>query len=267
MLAAERRNQIYEKLQKEKKVVVSELSRFYQVTEETIRRDLEKLEKDGLAIKSYGGAILNEDTNIDLPFNIRKKHNATGKQKIAELVAGLVSSGEHVMLDPSSTSVFIAKALKKKGALTVVTNSVEIMLELSDTKDWTIISTGGRLNQSALAFAGAKAMESIEAYHVEKVIISCKAFEKECGFMDSDEEFVQMKRAMLKAGRERILAVDSSKIGKMAFGKVGTLEDIDMIVTDHRPDEEILRVCEAAHVTCIYPEEKEGSCEKLLSGD
>ena len=84
MLALERRNLILEKLQAEKRVVVSELSQLYDVSEETIRRDLDKLEKEGLAIKSYGGAVINEDVSIDLPFNVRKNQNVTGKQKMAE---------------------------------------------------------------------------------------------------------------------------------------------------------------------------------------
>ena len=81
MLALERRNLILEKLQAEKKVVVSELSQLYEVSEETIRRDLDKLEKEGLAIKSYGGAVINEDVSIDLPFNIRKNQNVGGNKK------------------------------------------------------------------------------------------------------------------------------------------------------------------------------------------
>ena len=112
MLAAERRNRILEKLQEEKRVVVSELSQEYKVSEETIRRDLEKLEKEGLAIKSYGGATINENTSIDMPFNVRKKKNTTGKQRIAELIAEQVQNDDHIILDASTTAVFIAKALK-----------------------------------------------------------------------------------------------------------------------------------------------------------
>ena len=95
MLALERRNLILEKLQAEKRVVVSELSQLYEVSEETIRRDLDKLEKEGLATKSYGGAVINEDVSIDLPFNIRKNQNVSGKQQMAELAASLVKEGDH----------------------------------------------------------------------------------------------------------------------------------------------------------------------------
>ena len=128
MLAIERRNEILVKLQAERRVVVSELSQLYDVSEETIRRDLEKLVNDGFAIKSYGGAVINENANIDLPFNVRKNHNVIGKQCIAEVVSTLVQDGESLMLDASSTAVFIAKALKDKKNLTIITNSVEIIV-------------------------------------------------------------------------------------------------------------------------------------------
>ena len=154
MLAVERRNLILEKLQEDKKVIVSELSQEFQVSEETIRRDLDKLDKDGLAVKSYGGAVLNENTSLDMPFNIRKKNNPAGKQKIAKIVETLIEDGDHIILDPSTTAVFIAKALKAKERLTVITNSIEVILELSDVSDWNIISSGA-LRYSLDSFTGA----------------------------------------------------------------------------------------------------------------
>ena len=90
MLAIERRNAILEKLQAEKRVVVSELSHIYDVSEETIRRDLEKLENDGFAIKSYGGAVINENSNLDFPLNVRKNWNVAEKQRVADAVSGIV---------------------------------------------------------------------------------------------------------------------------------------------------------------------------------
>ena len=154
MLALERRNLILEKLQEEKRVVVSELSQLYGVSEETIRRDLDKLDKDGLAVKSYGGAVINENTSIDMPFNIRKKKNVAGKRKIAELIAEMIQDGDHIAIDASTTSVFIAKAIKQKERITLVTNSIEIVIELADVSDWDIISSGGRLKEGYLALVG-----------------------------------------------------------------------------------------------------------------
>ena len=253
MLALERRNQILEKLQIEKRVVVSELSQLYKVSEETIRRDLDKLEKEGLAIKSYGGAVINEDVSIDLPFNVRKNQNVTGKQRMAELAASLVKDGDHIFLDASTTAVFIAKALKERERLTVITNSLEILLELADVSGWTIISTGGVMQEGYLAFLGSKTDESIRSYYVDKVFISCKALDQEWGIMESQEAFGSTKRAMLNSGRKRILVIDSSKFDQTAFSVCGSVKDIDIVVTDKKPAERWRAYFEEKGVECKYP--------------
>ncbi|MFT3984551.1 MAG: DeoR/GlpR family DNA-binding transcription regulator [Lachnospiraceae bacterium] len=253
MLALERRNLILEKLQEEKRVVVGELSQLYGVSEETIRRDLDKLDKDGLATKSYGGAVINENTSIDMPFNVRKKWNVTGKQKIAELVAGLINDGEHIILDASTTAVFIAKAIKQKSGLTVITNSIEIIIELSDVSDWNIISSGGSLKEGYLALVGPHAIEGLTAYNVEKAIMSCKGIDIDKGITDGNEQFSQAKQTMLKSAKQSIFAIDSSKFEEVAFSKICDVAQADIIVTDEKPDERWLGFLEKAGVKCLYP--------------
>ena len=100
--------------------------------------------------------MINEDVSIDLPFNVRKNQNVTGKQKMAELAASLVKDGDHIFLDASTTAVFVAKSLKEKERLTVITNSMEILLELADVSGWNIISTGVVMKEGYLAFLGSK---------------------------------------------------------------------------------------------------------------
>ena len=253
MLALERRNLILEKLQAEKRVVVSELSQLYEVSEETIRRDLDKLEKEGLATKSYGGAVINEDVSIDLPFNIRKNQNVSGKQQMADIAASLVQEGDHIFLDASTTAVFIEKALKEKERLTVITNSMEILLELSDVSGWNIISTGGVMKEGYLAFLGSKTEDAIRSYYVDKVIISCKALDHEWGIMESQEAFGTTKKAMIASGREKILVVDSTKFDQTAFSVAGKLRDIDVVVTDRKPSEKWLAHFAEEGVECRYP--------------
>ena len=253
MLALERRNLILEKLQEEKRVVVSELSQLYSVSEETIRRDLDKLEKEGLATKSYGGAVINEDVGIDLPFNVRKNQNVQGKQKMAEIAASMVNDGDHIFLDASTTAVFVAKALKENERLTVVTNSMEILLELSDVSGWNIISTGGVMKEGYLAFLGSRTEEAIRSYFVDKVIISCKALDHEWGIMESQEAFGTTKKAMIASGREKILVVDSTKFDQTAFSVAGKLRDIDVIVTDRKPSDKWLAHFADEGVECRYP--------------
>ena len=238
MIAIERRNGILEKLQEDKKVVVGELSQLYKVSEETIRRDLERLEKEGLCTKSYGGAVLNENNNVEMPFNVRKKSNATGKQKIAELIAGMVEDGEHILLDASTTAVYIAKAL----------------IEVSDMTDWNVISLGGSLKEGFLAAIGAATIAGVKEYKVEKSITSCKAFDPEEGFYDSGDEFARTKRAMIERGDVKIMAIDSTKFEKSAFAKVMDTEGIDVIITDRKPQKAVLKSCEEKGIKCIYSE-------------
>ena len=254
MLAIERRNAILEKLQAERRVVVSELSILFDVSEETIRRDLEKLENEGYAIKSYGGAVLNENANLDLPFNIRKNKNVVGKQKIAELLSDIIHDGDYLFLDASSTAVAIAKAIKHKKDITIITNSLEIAIELLEVPDCKVISTGGEIVSTAFGLVGHVTDKTIRSYYVDKAIISSKGFDLEKGFTDSDERHANNKKSMLESARIKILAIDCSKFDRVAFAKIGDLRDITMIVTDAKPEEKWLQKFAEFHVECIYPE-------------
>lgn len=254
MLALERRNHILEKLQEEKRVVVSELSQLYNVSEETIRRDLDKLENEGYAIKSYGGAVINENMSIDMPFNVRKNRNVLGKQKIAEIVAGMIRDGDQIMLDASTTAVFIAKAIKEKQRLTVITNSIEIMIELADVSGWNVISTGGTMKEGYLALLGSRTEAVLRSYFVDKAFVSCKAFDIERGIMDSNDLFAQAKQTMMNSARESILAVDHSKFDNMAFSKVTDIHNLTAVVTDQKPSDEWMDFFKTHKIKCYYPE-------------
>lgn len=238
MLPIERRNKIVEFLQRDKKVVVSNLGPLFKVTEETIRRDLEKLENEGIATKTYGGAILNESLHIDIPYTIRKKSNVPGKQYIGDIVSSIIKDGDHIMLDGSSTAVYIAKKLKGKKNLTIITNSIEILLELSDVKGWNILSTGGSLKGGALALVGHQAEKMIKSYNVDKAIVSCKGLDTEKGITDSNEEDAHVKKLMLDSAQTKILAVDSSKFDRVSFTKIVDMSVIDMLITDNEVKDE-----------------------------
>ena len=254
MLAIERRNAILEKLQVERRVVVSELSAIFEVSEETIRRDLDKLENEGYAVKSYGGAVLNENANLDLPFNVRKNRNVIGKQKIANLVEKMIRDGERIVLDASSTAVAIAKSLKDKKDITIITNSLEIAIELSDAPNITVISTGGQTTSSSFALVGALTERALRSYYVDKAIISSKGIDIDAGFTDSDDRHASNKMTMLNIGKVKVLAVDHSKFNKISFSKIGDFRDIDIIVTDKKPEPEWIQKFDEMKVECVYPE-------------
>jgi DeoR/GlpR family transcriptional regulator of sugar metabolism len=251
MLAAERRKLILEQLQLEKKVIVNRLSGFFNVSDETIRRDLDKLCADGYAVKSYGGATLHEN-GIDLPFYIRKTHNPTEKKKIAEIIASLVNDGECIILDASTTSVFAAKALKNKRNLTVITNSMEVMIELADRHDWRVFSTGGILHGDSLSFLGQRTADEFKSFYADKLIFSCKGLDAGRGIFDNNDEFSQVKQAMIKTAKVKILAVDYSKFDRDAFSKIADIGDMDIIVTDRKPNERWMDYMKNHNAELVY---------------
>lgn len=204
MFAIERRNSILTALKEEKHVVVSELAKQFEVSEETIRRDLDKLEKEGYVVKTYGGAVISEGAAIELPYVVRKKANVEAKQKIAELAAELIMDGDTLILDASSTALFIAQKSRQKGHH-ALTNSLEVLMELSDVTGWKILSTGGSLKERSCALIGSQAEECLERFHVDKAFISCKGVEAEHGFSDSSDAHAAVKRKMIAAASQVFL--------------------------------------------------------------
>ena len=227
MLAIERRNEILEKLQNDRRVVVSELSQIYEVSEETIRRDLDKLVQDGFAIKSYGGAVINENVNIELPFNIRKNRNIVGKQHIAELVSEQIKDGDSIMLDASSTAVYVAKTLLEQGKknLTVLTNSVEIIIELFGAQDWKVLSTGGESREGSFALVGYQTDRMLRSYHVDKAIISAKGIDMNAGLTDSDDAQQQVIWGLIKYNDNNV------KLPTGVTAKTATAANIDLALS------------------------------------
>ena len=198
MLALERRNEILRRLALSGKVIVSDLSRDFSVSEETIRRDLEKLDAEGLARKTYGGAVSPAKKESDLPFNLRKSVNVEEKRKIAQLLSDIVSDGDTIFLDASSTAIFAVGQLKEKKELTVITNSVEILLELSDMAGWNVISTGGLLREGTLSLTGTTALKTVQNYHADLAVFSAAGLDANFGVSETTEFNAAIKQEMIK---------------------------------------------------------------------
>lgn len=252
MLAIERRREILSRLTADGKVIVTELAREFGVTEETIRRDLDRLDKEGLASKTYGGAVSKHGSALDLPYNIRESVNIVEKQTIADNICELIEDGERIMVDSSSTALYVIKKIKEKKNLTIITNSVKILIELADKQDWTVLSTGGVLKKGALSLTGSSAEKMISSYHVDTAICSCKGLDVALGVTDSNENDSLIKQAMLGSAERRILALDNEKFDKKSFVKVCEFNDIDIIVTDKEPTDKWLKFCGDNDIHLIY---------------
>jgi len=253
MLAVERRNQIVEQLQLQPRVLVSELAVRYSVTEETIRRDLERLEQAGYVQRSYGGAVSCNSGKIELPNSLRRRKNAPAKTKMAQIVSGLIQDGDHLLLDDSSTALYAAKSLAaNKKRLTIITNSIDILNVLAGVRGIQAISTGGTLEEDGCGLTGYRAEETVRNYYVDYAIISCKGLDIVRGFTNSTDPSTQIKKSMMDSARQVILLADSSKLGHVAFVQIGTLQQVDILVTETDPGQAWREACQQYDVTCLY---------------
>ena len=252
MLAVERRNAILSKLYLDGKVIVSALSQEFDVTEETIRRDLDKLDKEGLVKKSYGGAVLVQNFSTDLPHSVRKKANVEAKQKIAEKISTLFQDGDCIMLDASSTALLLLNYIRNLKNITLITNSVEALIELSDKDDWNVFSTGGKLKKGSLSLVGPSAEKTIRSFHVDYAVCSSKGLDITRGITDSNEKDSEMKQAIFESAETKILCVDSSKFDKISLIKVGNVNEVDIIATDTEPSANWQEYLKRKNVELIY---------------
>lgn len=232
MFNIERKTKLLSHLSEKGSILVKDASQMFGVTEETIRRDLKELENQGLLLRTHGGAITTDDVKSEFPLEIRQGINMTGKNAIGREAAKLVKDGDTIMLDASTSSLFLARHIKEKKSLTVITNAEKIVFELSNCEEITLISTGGILRRKSMSYVGKSAQAALENYVADKVFFSCKGFLPERGLMDSNEQESQIKRTMISRSQKAIFLCDKTKFGRIGCETVAKLDDIHIIVTD-----------------------------------
>lgn len=252
MASKDRLNFIRQKVLTEKKVVVAQLSSQLDVTEETIRRDLEKLETQGILTRTYGGAILNsEGAHECVSFYKRAAVETEAKQKIAWKALELLQNKTTVAADSSSTVMETLRLLRDRRDVTLLTNSVEALRELS-TGELSVVSTGGILNRNSLSMQGAIAKNTIQNYNVDILLMSCKGLSKDKGALDSNEAEAEVKKAMAAQAVQVALLLDHSKFDRVAFVQLADLDRIDYVITDEKPSEDWLQLFCKSHVQILY---------------
>lgn len=231
MLVAERYEKIVQLVNERGSIRVTELSELCQVTEETIRRDLDRLEQAGKLRRSHGGAVSVKDQQPETPYFEREVAHAEEKKRIAEAAVKLIEPKERILLDASTTAWYMAASMPDI-PVTVLTNSIKVALELAGKEKIQVISTGGILASRSLSYIGPLAERSLDAYHVDKAFLSCKGVHLERGISESNELQARIKHRMVGMADSVILLADSSKYGVQAFTHVADLKDIHRLVTD-----------------------------------
>ncbi|GAA0373596.1 DeoR/GlpR family DNA-binding transcription regulator [Paenibacillus motobuensis] len=252
MKAFERKEKIIQELHRHKKVLVTQLAASFEVTEETIRRDLEKLEQEGVVTRNYGGAVLNAHIHDDLPYQTRNTRNIEEKRAIASLLLPMINDEDTLMTDTSSTVFEALKLLEsERDNLTIITNSIIILNEFNQTSH-TIISTGGSLRPKASSLIGPVARQTIQNYNVDIALFSCKGISMMSGITDSNEPESELKQAMSQQARQTILLIDSSKFDHIGFVKMLEFKQISYIITDRRPSDEWISFLENKDITLLH---------------
>ncbi|MDR1080171.1 MAG: DeoR/GlpR family DNA-binding transcription regulator [Deltaproteobacteria bacterium] len=251
MLGIERRQAILNRLLEKRKVHVSDLSEEFGVTAETVRRDLERLEKEGRVRRSYGGAVLARPSNEDLPFNSRKANNTGEKEAIAVKALGLVNSGATLMCDSSTTVLSLVELLTGKNDLTLITTSVKILHDFANSR-LNLVATGGTLRGRSFSLTGEGARRTLEAHNVDIAVMGCKGLDIDKGIMESNEPEAVLKKIMASQSKTRILLADHSKFDQVVYRKALDFSDIDCLVTDREPERAWSEFCRARGIQLIY---------------
>lgn len=252
MSSKERLMAIRQNIQSMKKVSVAELSRRCSVTEETIRRDLDKLETEGVVTRIHGGAIWNTDVQKEgIHFYKRLTKHLREKQDIARKAAMLVEGKHTIIADSSTTVAETLKVIPDSSDVTIVTNSTEVFREFQQSS-FNIISTGGEFNKKSLSLQGQLAKNNIGKYNVSLALISCKSLNIEKGVLDSNESEAEIKKCMLEQAEEVALLVDHSKFNQSAFVCLIDLKSVNYIITDRRPSDTWIEYCQENGIQLIY---------------
>lgn len=252
MTAKERLDAIKQTVMTEKKVFVSQLSEQFDVTEETIRRDLEKLEMQGMVMRTYGGAVMNaENIYGGISFYKRATVCLEAKQVIARKTAEFLQNTPTLAADSSSTVMETLRLLKDRRNMTLLTNSTEALRELS-VGEISVVSTGGILNRNSLSLQGEITKNSIRNYNVDVMLMSCKGLDREKGALDSNEAEAEMKKAMAAQAAQTVLLLDHTKFGHAGFVQLAELDHIDYVITDKKPTEDWIRLFQKKQVQIFY---------------
>ena len=237
MFCPERQQKIMQILEKDKCVTVRKLSKLLYISESTIRRDLTQLEESGKLRRSFGGAVLAEDADHDVPLLYRQAQNRTAKLAIAKKSVKFIHNGDIIFMDASTTSMQLVPFLKDFSNLTVITNSPLASVALGENKIKNYC-TGGQLLNNSVAFIGGMAADFVTRFYADLFFFSCRGVSKDNILTDSSGEELYIKRKMMENSDKKIFLCDSSKFGLTFMHKFCDIKDIDVVLTED--DENIL---------------------------
>jgi len=229
----ERRQSLLELLNTQPGLRVPEIAQTLNVSEGTVRNDLNALEDEGFLNRVHGGAVLNSAMHpINAAFGIRHQEHAKEKNCIGAGAAKLVQDGDSILLDASSTTFYLALNLKERNRLRVFTNGIEVARLLAQNPTNTVILIGGVVRQDGSSVTGLLSEQIITELHIQKAFVSCSGFSVERGMTEVYLEEAQLKRKALESVLQIFALVDSSKLGREDLTIFARPSQITKLFTD-----------------------------------
>lgn len=218
-------------VQKFRHITVAELTERLDVSQVTIRKDLTRLEEQGLLIRSHGGASLAQNSNSLPSVNSRSHLFRQEKDRITDKALELIQEDDSICIDSGATNQLLGEKLSHL-PIRVVTNSLHILNTLTPSRDVTLTAIGGNFRASASSFIGPMAEEAVSQLQFDLAFIGTTGFTAEGDFLTQNTIEGHLKRAMLKAARRRIILADSSKYMARGFSKFANPDLVDILITD-----------------------------------
>ena len=239
MFAEERRLKIAEIINRGDSVKVGELSREFGVSESTIRRDLNELERFGLIMRTHGGAVSTQINKLEATFVEKQDKYSEEKERIGKIAAKQIKDGDTVILDSGTTTWHLSKFINAKN-ITIITNSIALANELSNREDIQLINTGGIIRSNTKAQIGSIAEKTIRQFRVDKTFLGANGVSLKSGITTPTLQEAGVKQAMMDVADKVYLLVDESKFEQVYFSWICDIKDINYIITNReRPKEEM----------------------------
>lgn len=228
----ERQQEIVRLTQQQGKVAVKQLAQHFAVSEVTIRSDLAVLDQKKLLVRSRGGALINSELSRELSLKEKRHCYSALKQQLGQAVAGLIHDGDRVILDSGTTTQQVAANLSQRRDLIVMTNGLNIAMELAQSEDVEVMLTGGLLRKKSMSFYGSVAEKSLRDYNFNKLVLGVDGFDLRAGLTTHFEKEASLNRLMCEIANEIIVVTDSSKFEQQAFHVICASRAIHTLVTD-----------------------------------
>lgn len=239
MMAEERRTQILQLVRSAGRVKVNDLSRRFNTSAVTIRNDLNELHQCGLVLRSHGGAVLPDTILRESPVQERLKAHSDEKRRIGAMAATLIHDGETIILDSGTTTLEIARQIKKRLGVHIITNGVNIAAELLDARDVQTFIIGGMVRGESASISGRYSEEMLDQFSADKMFLGGSGCDLDFGVSGANLEETVVNRAMMRIAREIILVADASKFSKRSMSRIAPFTEIDTVISDTSLGEDI----------------------------